>query len=126
MIANLSLEEWIELMDISQFDTASDDATGQNFFGSDIPEAKVRYPWALIVSNTVAGTNTFDLSKIEEDDTETLILNDVNLAQDETLILGLPDIGPVIPRLEGGTNLEIQAASDGVEATVFYFDGPEV
>lgn len=126
MQSEFTVWEWLELMDISQFDIAQDDATGTNFFASDVPEEKVRYPWALIISEQNGAANTFDLSKIEEDNTETVIIPNFNLAANESIMLSVEDLGPVLPRLEGGTNLEIQAGLDGVDATVFYFDGPEV
>lgn len=126
MQGEFTIWEWLELMDISGFAIAQDDATGTNFFGSDIPEERIRYVWAIIVSEQSGAANTFDLNKVEEDDTTTTILPNFNLTGNETVVLSAQDLGPVLPRLEGDTNLELNANADGVDATVFFFDGPEV
>lgn len=122
----LTLDEWVDLVDRSKFATVTSGTAGNNIFSSDIPEEKTRYVWALILSNTAGTASTLDIKKVEEDDTTTDIAPNFNLAATETVTLSMEDMGMVLPALAGGTNLEFTASQASVEVTAFYTDHPEV
>lgn len=122
MTSQLTLSEWRDILDRTRFATVSDDSTGTNVFGSDIPEDRVRYVWGMILSETSGASNTLTINKVEEDDTTTTMINSLNLGASESIFLSLQDVGVLLPSLEGDTNVEFNANSDGVNATVFYFD----
>lgn len=120
MAHNDSLSELISIAERSNFDHQTVSSSGDEILGSDVPEERVLIPLALILSEQGGAATQVDINKVEEDSTTTSIHPGFNLASNETRVINLMDDGPVLPKLEGGTN--IQGSSDGndVEATLVW------
>lgn len=119
-MSGISSASWEQLIDTTKFERVVDDGSGSDVFDSDIPEDRVYYPYVVIISDTSGSANTATIDKVGEDgDTETI--HSFNVPEDETLVYESSDLGVILPRLEGGTNLSVTADSDGIELTVFYF-----
>lgn len=118
MSHNQSLQETISLVERAEYDQASADATATQILSSDVQEERVLIPLALIVSDTSGAANDFTLNKVDESGNSQQIHGTFNLAASETRVINLMDDGPVLPKLEGGTNIEINPSADGVDATL--------
>lgn len=116
----MDLSEFITLMERSDFDHTTDDATGSNILSSNVEEERVLIPIGMVISETSGAANTVDVDKVEEDGTTTPILPGFNLGANETRVLSMMGDGAILPRLEGGTNISVTAGTDGVEATLVW------
>ncbi len=108
-----------------QFDNAVVGTTGSNILDSDVPEEKMLIPLGLIISDTSGAANTATINKVEEDGTTSAIHGNFNLSADETRVVSVFDNGVILPRLEGGTNLEVVAGSDNVDVTLIWVHNVE-
>lgn len=125
-MTDISPAEWVGILERARYAQASDDTSGTNLLSSDVPEERVLIPIAFIISDTSGAANTVDLQKVEEDDTTTAIHTNFNLGSNETVTLEPTEFATIIPRLEGDTNLQFTAGSDGVEITMVYVYSTEV
>jgi len=123
-MSGIDLHEVVALKEKSQFAQATDDTSGTSLFSSNIPEAEVYIPLGLILSDTSGSANSVDLSKSGE--ASETFHGTFNLAGNETRTVGAGSVETLVPRLEGGSNLDITANSDGVEATLVYVPNTEV
>lgn len=117
-----TVDDWFRLATSSDFDHVTATTNGDNLFSNDVPEARIRYPFLLILSDTSGAANTVDFDKVEEDDTTTAIHPNFNLGADETVTLTAAELGLILPRFEGGTNLQFTAGANNVEVTALFVD----
>lgn len=118
--------EWASILEHGKFANESDDTSGTELLSSDVPEERVLIPLAFLISDTSGAANTADFQKVEEDDTTTALHTNFNLGANETVILEPAEFATVIPRLEGDSNIQFTAGSDGVEVTMLYVYSTEV
>lgn len=120
MTEGLGVSEYISLMERSEYDHVTAGTGGSNVLSSDVPEGRILIPLGVILSETSGSSNTVDLSRVEDDDTTTVIAPNINLGANETVFLNVMDDGLILPKLEGGSNLEATAGSSSVEVTLVY------
>lgn len=116
--------EWIELMEKARFARVTDDTSGSDLLSSNVPEDQVLIPLAFIISDTAGAANSVDFTKSGE--ASGTIHGTFNLASNETVTISAEELSTIIPRLEGGANLQITAGSDGVDVTMVYVHNTEV
>lgn len=109
-----------ELFAASKSSHVTSTTAGNEVLSSDVPEARVYYPWMIVLSDTSAAANTVTVQKVEEGGATTDILPNFNLAANESRVLDGSELGLAFEPLEGGTNMEFTAGANNVEATVFY------
>lgn len=119
-MTGFDLEEWINFLEVAEFDRAQDGTGGTEILDNDVPEGEVYIPIAFVISDTSGSLNTADFQKVEEDNTTTDYHNNFNVGGNETVVVTIEDIGPLVPRLEGGTNLQVTAGSGDIEVTMVY------
>lgn len=119
-MTGLTPSQWVSLMENAKVAQVVDDTSGSNLFSSDTAESRMQIPITVVISETNGSANTADIKKVEEDDTTTDLYTNFNLGSNETRVLDMKEVAPIIPRLEGGTNLQVTAGSDGVELTMVY------
>lgn len=122
----LDINELVSFLEKTKFATVTATTGGNNVLSSDVSEDRVLIPVALILSETSGGANTADITKVEEDDTTTDIHPNFNLGPNESVVLTIEDKGAVLPRLEGGTNLQITAGTNNIEVTLIFVENVEV
>lgn len=115
-----TLREITKLGDYIDYAHVTDDGTGSNLFDSDVDADKTYYPLAMILSDTSGASNSASISEVKNDDTTQTITGTFNVGADETRMVGVGSEMLVLPPVDGGENLEFQANSDGIEATVIY------
>lgn len=123
MPAGIRLSEWRDILDRTKFaqvDVAGNSAS--NLFSSDVPEDRVRYITALIASTSIGSVQRANVSKVEEDDTTSVVLSGLVLPGDDNVAFSTEDNGVFFPRLEGGTNVEFNPGTSGASLTAFFFD----
>lgn len=114
------LSTWLRFMELVKFDNVQASTGGDNLFSSDVNEERIEYPLVLILNETSGGANTVDIASVEEDDTTTTIVNNINLKANETLIFGVNDVGVVVPRIAGGENLEFTVGANNVDVAMYF------
>lgn len=115
------LQDLVEIASVMKFEETQVAGAATNVFNSDVPESEMRYVFGAYLSETSGGANTLTISKVEEDDTTTPIVNAYNLGANESEFLSAGDVSLILPALEGGTNLELNSGSDGVNVTLLWY-----
>lgn len=123
-MTGFSVEEWVSLVEKSKHAQATDDTSGTSLLSSNVPEDRILIPIGFIISDTSGADNTVDFSRSGEN-TDTIHSN-FNVGANETVVVGIDELATITPRIEGGSNIDITASSDGIEVTMLYVFNVEV
>lgn len=114
----MGLVEWVNFLDFVKHDTVTASTSGDSLLSSNVSEDRIVYPLVLILNEQSGSTNTVDIAYSgERSDT---IVSNINLGANETLIIGVQDVGIVIPRVAGGNNLDFTTGSNNVDVTMYF------
>lgn len=126
-MTGFNVTEWVEILEKAQFAHVTlTDTSATNLLSSDVSEDRVLIPLSFVFSDQTGSANTIDIRKVEEDDTKTDIHPNFNLGASETVIVTMDEFAPLVPRLEGGCNLELQAEASNIEATMVFVNNVEL
>lgn len=125
-MTGFSLIDWIQLLEKVKFAYIDEDGTGTNILSSDVNEDKMNIPLVFIISDKTGSTNHIAISKVEEDNTTTTIHDQLNLGGNETVVYTVQQLVALVPRIEGGANLEFNADTGNVDVTMVYVNNEEV
>lgn len=125
-MTGLTVDEWVRLLEKTRFENVTATTGGDNVFSSDVPEDRIAIPLAIWLTDTSGAANTVDIQKVEEDDTTTDLHMNFNLGPNESVVISMEELGAILPRFEGDTNLELTAGANNVEATLIYVYNVEI